>query len=351
MASADDYELIEKDWREFTDEEIAERVALNNALIAELLPDDPPRQVDEAIKAHHSTPKRMKSWPLRIKDPKGQLVAGGGTGFDPEHDENPDMFWLGIGVLPSERRKGLATRLLGRLVEIAEAEGRTRLLGNSNDLKPEGRLFAQAIGAEAKQANHVNHLPVDAIDRAQLEGWIAAAPDRAADYELITWDGPCPEEHLEQFVDIILVMNTAPRDDIEMNDFTLTPAQLRESEERALAVDVEMWTVVVRRKSDGAFAGFHDVNWAPTDPATVWIGATGVKPEHRGHAIGKWLKAAMTLRVLGDRPEVTSIRTGNADSNDAMLGINKEMGYRPLLAQTTWEISVADAQKWLATRA
>jgi GNAT superfamily N-acetyltransferase len=90
--------------------------------------------------------------------------------------------------------------------------------------------------------------------------------------------------------------------------------------------------------------------WNPEEPETVYVGATGVDPEHRGHALGKWLKAVMTLRVMDERPQVTSIRTGNADSNDAMLGINKEMGYVPFISQTVWEIATADAEKWLSSR-
>lgn len=58
----------------------------------------------------------------------------------------------------------------------------------------------------------------------------------------------------------------------------------------------------------------------------------------------------MTQRVLDERPAVTEIRTGNADSNDAMLGINREMGYRPLIAQTMWELSVEKAEAWLRAR-
>jgi GNAT superfamily N-acetyltransferase len=135
-----------------------------------------------------------------------------------------------------------------------------------------------------------------------------------------------------------------------MNDFSITEEEVRESEKVREAIGREAWTVVARRKSDGAWAGFHDVSYISSEPQTVWVGATGVRPEHRGFALGKWLKAAVTLRILDERPDVTEIRTGNADSNDAMLGINKQMGYRPFIAQTTWELSVDAAESWLRKR-
>ena len=52
------------------------------------------------------------------------------------------------------------------------------------------------------------------------------------------------------------------------------------------------------------------------------------------------MKAAMTLRILDERPTVTEIVTGNDTGNAAMLGINTEMGYRLKKSATTWELSV-----------
>ncbi len=342
--------LSELAWHSLTDAQVAEGVELNNALQAEVLPDDPPGTVEDALAALHATPTRMRRWMLRVHDADGRLVGAGGCSYDPEHDDNPDIQWMGLNVLPRARRRGIGTALLRRLVEIAEAERRPRLVSGSNDGLPAGRAFAEALGATAKQASHLNHLPTAEVDRAQLTSWVAAADERSSGYELLAWDGRCPDEHLDAFVALIPVMNTAPTDDLEIKDFTVTAPQVREHEDRFLAMGCELWTLVARERATGELVGLHDVSWMPSEAELVWVGATGVRPEHRGHALGKWLKAAMTLRVLDERPLVTSIRTGNADSNDAMLGINKAMGYRPLLGQTTWELSLADAQSWLATR-
>jgi hypothetical protein len=196
----------------------------------------------------------------------------------------------------------------------------------------------------------MNHLVLSSVDRALMEKWVAEGPARAEDYEIFGWDGDVPEQHMDNFLAAVLVMNTAPRDDLQMNDFTITAGEVREQEKVSNAVGIEPWQLIARRKSDGAWAGIHDVAWNPSEPETVYVGATGVDPAHRGHALGKWLKAVMTLRVMDERPQVTSIRTGNADSNDAMLGINKEMGYVPFIASTTWELSTAAAEAWLASK-
>ena len=349
-AVQDGYSLELCDPREDSDAVIAERCDFSNALQREVLPDEPPTPVEQAITSVRSTPARVRMWSFRVRDSAGHLVASGGTRTDPESETNPDIFFVNISVLPEHRRRGLGSRLLAELAGLARAEGRTRFLGSTNERVAAGEAFARSYGAEAKLADHLNHLPTDQVDRGLLERWVAEAPSRAPEYDLLAFDGRVPDDILEDFVDLVLVLNTAPRDDLEIEDFTLTPAQLREEEERRDAVGTEAWTVVARHKESGELAGFHDVEWNPANPKVVWVGATGVKPEHRGHALGKWLKAVMTLRVLDERPDVADIRTGNADSNDAMLGINKAMGYRPMIALSTWELAVDEVERRLRAK-
>lgn len=344
------YTLTELDWRSLTDDEIAEGLALSNALSAEIHPDDPPGTLADALRSWRSMPQRIDRPLLRVHDGAGRLVASGYCGFDPEHDDNPDLLGMGVNVHAEHRRRGLGTLLLRRLVELAADRNRARLVSISYDVVPGGAEFAAASGSQAKQTMHLNHLPTAQVDRALLQQWVDQGPARAPGYELMGWDGRCPDEHLEAYVDCVLVLNSAPHDDFELNDFTLTPGQFREEETRSLGLGVEPWVLAARRRSDGVMAGVHDVSWHASRPDRVNVGDTGVRPEDRGHALGKWLKAAMTLRVLVERPGVTSIRTGNADSNDAMLGINTAMGYRPLLGKTVWELDVAEAQAWLDTR-
>lgn len=331
-----------------TDDEIAERVAFGNEMTREVLPDDPPGTVEQAIAAIRSAPERIRRVSFRARDADGVLVGSAGTSFDPE-DDNPDVLFANLNLLPAARRQGLGTRLLAELVRLANAEGKTRLIAYTIEGRP-GPEFAEAVGATTKQANHMNHLPLAEVDRPMLERWVAEAADRAADYELIGWDGPVPAEHMAKWLALVLVMNSAPRDDLQLNDFTVTEQDIRDSEKMMAAVGYENWVLVAQHRETGAWAGFHDVTHNPEEPQYAYVGATGVVPEHRGHALGKWLKAAMTLRVLDEKPAVTNIRTGNADSNDAMLGINKEMGYRPLIGQSAWELPVETAEAWLASR-
>jgi len=211
MNPADAYTLTQHDPRAFTDEEIADAVALRHVLDAEVTPDDPPLPLERALAAHRSVPERMRRWAFRVRDGGGTLVASAGTSIDPEHDDDPDVLWVAISVHPDHRRRGIGTRLLAELVDLARAEERTRVISSSVDVVKGAEAFARAVGADPKLPQHVNHLEFDDIDRPMLEKWVAEGPSRAPDYELIGWDGPTADEHLEAFADLVLVMNSATR--------------------------------------------------------------------------------------------------------------------------------------------
>lgn len=333
-----------------SDAEIAEWTEFSNAIQAEAMPDDPPSSVEQNIAVTRSFPPRYRRWSFRARDAQGRLAGVGGTNIDPDHDDNPDLLFVNVSIAADHRRNGLGGQLLARLVEVAQSEKRPRLVGSTNDRLPGGADLARSLGAEVKQQVHTNRLLIADVDRAEMERWVAEGPKRGESYELIGFDGPAPDEWLDKWIDIVLVMNTAPRDDLAMNDFTLTPEQVREREQVMAAAGYEHWALITRHVDSGEWAGFHNVDWDPNQPDTVFVDSTGVRPEHRGHALGKWLKAAMTLRIMDERPNVTDIRTGNADSNDAMLGINHAMGYKPFIAQTVWEVSTDQAAGWLQQR-
>ncbi len=343
------YTITEHDAARDSDEEIAALIALGNEMQAQIFPEDPPTPIAQGIAVRRAEPKTHRRWSFRATDDQGRLVAEAGSSVDPDHDDNPDTLWVHINVAADHRRRGIGSRLLSELVALAARERRPRILGMTNDRLAGGAAFAREVGAQARQRWHVNHLPLGEVERPMLERWVSEAPERAPDYELIGWDGPVPEEYIGNWVDLVPVMNTAPLDDLQVNDFTMTEARVREGERVREAAGGDRWTLIARHR-DGTWAGLHDVAYNPSTPKVVWVGMTGVRPEHRGRALGKWLKAAMTLRVLDERPQVGEIRTGNADSNAAMLGINTAMGYRPLIAQTTWELSVDAAASRLRMR-
>jgi hypothetical protein len=56
----------------------------------------------------------------------------------------------------------------------------------------------------------------------------------------------------------------------------------------------------------------------------------------------------MLQRIFAERPDAVDIRTGNADSNDAMLGINHALGFAPYIAETAWQVSLDQVRAYVS---
>ena len=80
-------------------------------------------------------------------------------------------------------------------------------------------------------------------------------------------------------------------------------------------------------------------------------GDTVVVAEHRGHRLGRWLKAVNLLAAMDARPELRFINTFNAESNPWMLSINEAMAFRPFREVHTVQGPVADVLDALRRRA
>lgn len=90
-----------------------------------------------------------------------------------------------------------------------------------------------------------------------------------------------------------------------------------------------------------------DISIQPGSPDRVWVGDTAVEPSHRRRGLGRWLKAAITRRILDELPGVRWVITHNAGSNDAMLAINHDLGFRPAAVVTTWQMPAAQLREQL----
>ncbi len=187
--------------------------------------------------------------------------------------------------------------------------------------------------------------PSTSIQLWEVLNWIQRAGERAADYELLSWNTVVPEEHLEAYTDLVHVMNTAPTENLDIEDFILTPEQLRHYEASNKARGVRWWAQVACHRDSGEMAGYTELFWLPHNPLLLDQGGTGVVAEHRGKGLGRWLKAANLEAARRDVPDVTSIRTGNAGSNRPMLSINGEMGFRVYKQMTFWQFDTEELGK------
>jgi len=330
------------------DDDVLRRVYdLTSAVRSESMPEDdaPPfAEVAATWRVHH--PRRPET-SFAVWGDDGRALGTASVGWE-EYGDNPEISFIDIEVADDARRQRVGAYLAQACFEVAEAAGRPLLFLDAHGNIPAGSAFLEALGAERKFTGRYSLLRFDDVDVAQLEGWVARAAERASDYEVVGWAGPCPEEHAEAFVAEQAVMNTAPMEDLEYEDEIFSIERLRDREQIWAERGLDWRTLVAVHKPTGEMVAHSDVLLPGSWPQRAYQNDTGVNPAHREKGLGRWLKAEMLLSIMRERPALNAISTFNAGSNAAMLGINYAMGFRTVGEFPAYQVRLEAARPKLA---
>ena len=338
------------DFRDAADEEIAAFNRCSNQMRAERLPDDPPVPVEQTAQGLKHFPEHieMTLWAGWVEE-RARMVANGYIQYSFEDNLHMAQFW--ISLLPEFRRQGLGREFLSRIAQVAREQNRRLLITDTTDRIPAGEAFMLRIGAEKGLETHTNQLVIAELDWDLICEWQERAKERGTGFELGQWEGRYPEEALETIVDLHSLINQQPFGDLEVEDFTFSAENIRQTEDSLFARGYERWTYFARERQTGRLAGYTEVHWNPHQPEIIGQGMTGVFPEFRNRGLGRWLKAAMLDRILAERPQAKFVRTGNADMNAPMLKINNELGFKPYIAEAVWQVETEKVEEYLSRRA
>jgi mycothiol synthase len=328
-----------EDWplREQPDALLAELYQAREPLHDEATPSDPRRPVADEIVAARSLPATEDGVRLVARDAAGAIAGYAWCGWE-QLTGRDHVLSADVAVLPDQRRRGLGRLLLDRSASIAERRGLRLVMGRSRDDVPSGAAFAQRYGAEVALVSKENRQDLRSVDSGLVDRWSADGPVRAPGYRLLFVSGRTPPDLTDRVAEVFNVMNTAPRDNLDVSDVPVTPDLVRQYEDAIVAAGDGMWAYYAVEESSGRFVGLTNITMRRGEPDRVHVGDTGVDSAHRGHSLGKWLKAEMTRRIVAELPGVRWVITSNAGSNDAMLGINSQLGFRTTAVSTTWQI-------------
>jgi GNAT superfamily N-acetyltransferase len=144
------------------------------------------------------------------------------------------------------RRRGLGRRLLIAVAKEAFREGRSTLVWSTYDSIPAGDAFSRRVGGRIGRVNRTSELVLAAVDWERVQSWVAEGPRRAAGYRLEFWGEPLPEHVLDDAARIHHLMNTQPRDDLEIGDVSIDATQAGEVDRHLVESGRLRWTLFVR---------------------------------------------------------------------------------------------------------
>lgn len=331
-----------------TDYEYRAFTKCRNQIRAEQLPDDPPMPMEETVQGFKKFPAFLDMSIWVAWDKRAENVVAYGL-IQLSHEDNLHMAQFVINVLPGFRRQGFGREFLSRIVEVAKVENRRLLITDTIDRIPGGEAFMNRLGAEKGLEEHTNQLTIDDLDSNLLRQWQDRAKDRGAGFEIGVWEGKYPETYIDAIVALHDLLNQQPFGNLEVEDFTFSADHIRQGEKSLFARGYERWTLYVRERHTEKFAGYTEVLWNPNRQEIIDQGMTGIFPEFRNKGLGRWLKAEMLAKIISNRPQAKFIRTQNADINAPMMKINNELGFKPYISGSVWQVETEKVSEYLSS--
>jgi GNAT superfamily N-acetyltransferase len=256
---------------------------------------------------------------------------------------------LSVEVLPEFRRKGIGREALRLLLPFAKKHQRRLLLTFSSDRIPDTEFFLERLSGRRGLQTRINQLDVSGLDRDLVKRWLEQSEPMKSKFEVGLWDGKYPDDYIEAIAALFRdVANDSPRDNLDMEDMNFTPEIMRQMEQGMFARGDLRWTMYLIDRANTKLAGLTEIMWNPNRKMIVNQGFTGVYPQYRNKGLGRWLKAEMMNKILHEHPEVKFVRTTNANSNAPMLKINVEMGFKPYIANTIWQVETENVENYLS---
>ncbi|MEU5498968.1 GNAT family N-acetyltransferase [Streptomyces griseofuscus] len=230
-----------------------------------------------------------------------------------------------LHVPPAERRRGVGSRLLDTAVATARGNARRRVVAQAKAGSP-GDHFLAARGFRKVLTLRYTRLPLADVDTAILTE-IIERPHPG--YRLTSWQGTVPEDLAQTFAASRRAMDDMPTDDSDWGIVTWDVDRVRAAAKAVEQRGDHLHTVVAIDTSNGSIAGFTELVVPGNGAGDGQHYGTAVLPEHRGHGLGRWMKAESIRQASRDYPDLGGLLTDTADSNTHMREINDGLGYTP----------------------
>lgn len=249
-----------------------------------------------------------------------------GTAFLRLFDGGQDhLAELTLHVHPVERRKGVGSQLLETAVAAARDNARRCVVAQAGAGSP-GDHFLPAHGFRKVLTLRFARLSladVDAVARADT------IERPRPGYRLTYWRGTVPDDLAQTFAASRRAMDDMPMEDADHGTTTWDVDRVRAAAKAVEQRGDHLHAVVAIDTRDDSIAGFTELVVPGNGTGDGQHYGTAVLPEHRGHGLGRWMKAESIRQARGLHPDLGGLLTDTADSNTPMRRISDSLGYVP----------------------
>ncbi|MFC0247480.1 GNAT family N-acetyltransferase [Citricoccus parietis] len=198
--------------------------------------------------------------------------------------------------------------------------------------------FAAAHGYELAQVEWASVLDLREAAGAALVAESGSGAAEEHGYDLVGWEGACPEEDAGSMAGLLGRMAAeAPAGALERVAEHWDVPRLRAEERARREMGLTLITTAARDRSTGQLVGHSDIETFADLPQAAYQGNTLVHPEHRGRGLAVLLKAVNVSQLLRLRSETERLYTWNAAENGAILRANQELGFVPVATHPAWQ--------------
>lgn len=262
------------------------------------------------------------------------------------HATNGHMAWVHVQVAAPLRGQGLGKQLLAKAAEVARERQRSLLIGGSDEAT--GKAFLKAMGAQLALGWRQSRLVLDEVDWGMVKEWVEDGRRRSPESQVVFFRDLPPEDLLEPYCALLQeTSNREPRGDLEFGDEVVTPEMLKARVQGFLRGGGTVFRAIAR-EANGDLSGLTTMGYYPQEKTHIHQWMTGVGDAYLGRGLGKWLKAAMLLKVREELPGVRVVITGNATINAPMLSINVRLGFKPHREGMEGQIPLESLEAYLA---
>ncbi|MFC0432250.1 GNAT family N-acetyltransferase [Kutzneria buriramensis] len=247
-------------------------------------------------------------------------------------------------VHPRVRRRSIGATMLQAILPELRARGRTFVETWQITEGSDGERFANALGFHTAHTVLSQALVISETDSAL---WQQSVPPG---YRVQQWTDAAPDDLVASFAKAFTAMQDAPTGDLGFGEPVWNARRVRAHEAELRQNNVELRVVVAVHEDTGDIAGLTQLELHPHRPYWAFQRDTAVLPAHRGHGLGRCIKAYMIRWLLADRPDLDRINTTTGAANAHMIRVNHQLGYRTARTMIAVNRDLAELEADLGAR-